>query len=716
LINIKKTLISASFALTTLASFTSNAAAVDGDDWLHTEGNQIVDKDGNAVWLTGANWFGFNATERTFHGLWSVNLESTLQTLADRGINILRVPISTELLWEWRNGVFSIPNVNGSTNTELVGQTNLQVFDRFLEVARELGMKVMLDAHSAEADNTGHLYPLWYKDAITPEIFYESWEWITERYKNDDTILAMDIENEPHGKPWADENFAKWDSSSDINNFKHACETASNRILAINPNILVLCEGIESYPRDGVNWNGTAGTEYFNTWWGGNLRGVRDHPINLGENQDQLVYSPHDYGPLVYRQSWFYEGFNRQTLQEDAWNDNWLFIHNEGIAPLLIGEWGGFLDGGDNETWMVALRDQLVEDRIHHTFWAVNPNSGDTGGLLLNDWTTIDEEKYAILKPALWQDSNGKFVSLDHAVPLGSSATSVSLSEFYGNQQPSVNISAPGADSDFVVSTSFILNYNLTQVAAVDIYLDNVLVKSNDSDGAETINVPNTEGPFNVRIEAIDASGSELGIDASRTFNALTEVVLVPSVEVSSPTNGDEIIAGQDFTLSVNYQNAVGFTVNFAGQSQIVLETNTVVLTAPDAAGDYPLNVTAVDSDQQALNASASINLSVTEAQTGGDVTCAVSQANVWPGGFTIGDLVVSNTSDSSISSWSVTLEFAPNVSLSSGWNAIYTGSSGTVSASNSPHNGNLAPGQATSFGFQGSYSGEFIAPTCSVN
>ena len=33
---------------------------------------------------------------------------------------------------------------------------------------------------------------------------------------------------------------------------------------------------------------------------GGNFRGVRDYPIDLGKYKSQLVYSPHDYGPLVY--------------------------------------------------------------------------------------------------------------------------------------------------------------------------------------------------------------------------------------------------------------------------------------------------------------------------------------------------------------------------------------------------------------------------------
>jgi hypothetical protein len=45
-----------------------------GKDWLHARGNKVVDAAGNEVWLTGTNWFGFNTSERVFHGLWTANL------------------------------------------------------------------------------------------------------------------------------------------------------------------------------------------------------------------------------------------------------------------------------------------------------------------------------------------------------------------------------------------------------------------------------------------------------------------------------------------------------------------------------------------------------------------------------------------------------------------------------------------------------------------
>ncbi|GAA2377794.1 hypothetical protein GCM10010170_083270 [Dactylosporangium salmoneum] len=100
---------------------------------------------------------------------------------------------------------------------------------------------------------------------------------------------------------------------------------------------------------------------------------------------------------------------------------------------------------------MLALRDLIAETHISQTFWVLNPNSGDTGGLLLDDWKTWDEAKYAMLKPALWQ-YNGKFVGLDHQVKLG--ANGMSLADRYGgtvnptdSASPSVSPSASKSSS-----------------------------------------------------------------------------------------------------------------------------------------------------------------------------------------------------------------------------------------------------------------------------
>ena len=222
-----------------------------------------------------------------------------------------------------------------------------------------------------------------------------------------------------------------------------------------------MVEGTEVYPKfeDGNDWTSPnidysryPYSYYHHTWWGGNFRGVKDHPIDLGKYQSQLVYSPHDYGPLVYDQTWFYDGFNQDTLMKDVWHDNWFFIIEDKIAPLLMGEWGGFMDDqhdadGRNRQWLTALRDLMIENRIHHTFWCFNENSGDTGGLLCNDFQDWDEVKYNFVKEALWQDENGKFISLDHKIKLGQGGNGISLSDYYSENPIPPNLTQPGTDA-----------------------------------------------------------------------------------------------------------------------------------------------------------------------------------------------------------------------------------------------------------------------------
>ncbi|PFG33829.1 cellulase family glycosylhydrolase [Sanguibacter antarcticus] len=542
------------------------ALTSDETDWLHVEGNQIVDENGKSVWMTGVNWFGFNASERVFHGLWSGNITSITKSMADRGINLVRVPISSELLLEWRNGETIMPNVNTYANPELAGLNNLEIFDYWLDLCEQNGLKVVLDAHSAEADNSGHVYPMWYKDAITTEDVYLGWEWFADRYKNNDTVIGADLENEPHGTQGATER-AKWDDSTDIDNFKYFAETAASRILAKNPNLLILVEGIEIYPKEGVEWTSTGLTDYYTNWWGGNLRGVAEHPIDLGEHQDQLVYSPHDYGPLVYQQPWF-EGtdWDRESLERDVWDPNWLYIHKQDIAPLLIGEWGGFLDDGPNEKWMVALRDLIAENRLHHTFWVLNPNSGDTGGLLTNDWATWDEEKYDILEPALWSQ-DGSFVSLDHEVPLGGagSTTGISLSEAVGGTvteptdpptEPSTDTVAPSTPTALAAGTTTTSTVPLTWTASTDavgvtgydVYQGSVKVASSTTPKYTVTGLaPATEYTFSVR--AKDAAGNVSA--ASTSVTATTAAATTPAGTCTVAYSANSWVDGFTGTLKV---------------------------------------------------------------------------------------------------------------------------------------------------------------------
>ena len=456
---------------------TLNAQAeedTNNDDWLHAVGSRLYDKDGNEVWLTGANWFGMNCTENSPHGLYAADINVFVENIANHGINIVRMPISTELLCSWMNGEpLEVKSMNCYANPELSkngdgkdpAKNSMEIFDIIMQKMKKYGIKVMVDVHSPAAHNSGHNYNLWYYDAsaadadnmvvgaysgeqITWDMWKDSITWLADKYKNDDTLIGYDLKNEPHGKrgyngTTCPTDIAKWDDSTDLNNWAYSATECANSILDVNPNALIFVEGVEQYPKTEKGytydtadiWQASADVSpWYGAWWGGNLRGVRDYPIQPDSGTSQIVYSPHDYGPSVYNQTWFDKDFTEQTLLDDYWYDTWAYVNAEDIAPLLIGEWGGHMDGGKNQQWMELLRDYMINHHINHTFWGLNPNSGDTGGLLSYDFMTWDTEKYDMFKESLWQtQKTGKYIGLDHQKALGNNGTGLSLSEFYAS-------------------------------------------------------------------------------------------------------------------------------------------------------------------------------------------------------------------------------------------------------------------------------------------
>ena len=398
--------------------------AKQGDDWLHTDGRRILDKDNKEVWLTGVNWFGYNTGTNTFDGLWNSKLEPTVKTIADHGFNLIRVPMSAQLINEWAAGKYPQANFNQAYNVAMTKMNSLEIFEYFLTLAEANGIKVMIDIHSAETNAAGHNANLWYTSKISVDNYYAALEWMAGRYKNNDTIIAYDLKNEPHGKPYEGDAAAIWNDTKKANNWKYVAETAAAKVLAKNPNVLIMVEGTEIYPKNpNGDYSSKDDKDYYFNWWGGNLRAVKDYPIDLGKYQDKLVYSPHDYGPTVYEQPWFKGSYDYNSLMKDCWHDNWFYIYEDNTAPLLIGEWGGFMRE-PNLTWMTYMRKLISTYHLNHTFWCLNANSGDTGGLLLDDFTTWDSDKYAFVKEVLWQE-NGKFVGLDHEIPLGDNGISL---------------------------------------------------------------------------------------------------------------------------------------------------------------------------------------------------------------------------------------------------------------------------------------------------
>jgi len=116
------------------------------------------------------------------------------------------------------------------------------------------------------------------------------------------------------------------------------------------------------------------------------------------------VYSIHDYPASVHAQPWFSAPDYPANLPA-LWDATWRYLHKTNVAPVLVGEFGTKLQTASDREWLTALASCLGTgvDGVHWTFWSWNPNSADTGGILKDDWQTVDTAKQAYLVPLMFK-------------------------------------------------------------------------------------------------------------------------------------------------------------------------------------------------------------------------------------------------------------------------------------------------------------------------
>ncbi len=346
--------------------------------FLSTYHGELVDATtGCQVILTGVNWFGFETSTLAPQGLWARNWKSMLQQMAHLGFNTIRLPF-TDQLFEPGSKPQSI---NYQLNPDLKGLQGLALMDKIIQGARSFGLKVILDRHDPTADQRPGL---WYTDHLSQSQWIQDWVMLAKHYRGNSTVIGADLANEPHSP-------ATWGTGDPNTDWRLAAQKAGNAILAANPNWLIIVEGVDTYQNASY-------------WWGGNLEGVRKFPVRLSE-PSKLVYSAHDYGPSVYNQPWFQapKPADLAHTLPAIWQKYWAYVQEDGIAPVLVGEFGGPSMGQDTEgVWQRTLVSFLKAHHISYTYWAWNPNSGDTGGILNNDWTTVNQSKLNVLKTYQW--------------------------------------------------------------------------------------------------------------------------------------------------------------------------------------------------------------------------------------------------------------------------------------------------------------------------
>jgi endo-1,4-beta-xylanase len=99
-------------------------------------------------------------------------------------------------------------------------------------------------------------------------------------------------------------------------------------------------------------------------------------------------------------------------------------------------------------------------------------------------------------------------------------------------------------------------------------------------------------------------------------------------------------------------------------------------------------------------------------ASPGGTGPCRVTNSiSAWNNGLT-DNITITNTGTATINGWSLRFTLASGQTITSGWNATYSPTSGQVTATNVSYNAGIPPGGSTTIGFQATHTGNTAAPS----
>jgi len=348
------------------------AAATQPVGWLHTSGSKILTASNQPHTIKAINWFGMETSNCAPHGLWKISLDEGLNQIAAFGFNTIRLPFSNQCLH-----AKTATSIDTSKNPMLANRTPMDIMDIVVARAAAHGLSIILDRHrpSSAAQSA-----LWYVSGYSESAWIADWKMLASRYATSPTVIGADLHNEPRGA-------ACWGCADASRNWSAAATRAGNAVLSANPRLLIIVEGVE------IQGSGET------TWWGGGLADVRARPMRLAVG-GRLVYSTHEYPPSVAAQQWFSAAEYPANL-DGQWDKTWGYLQKENIAPVLVGEFGTKLETRADEQWLDAFVSYLGGNNVSFAYWSFNPNSGDTGGLVKDDWVTPEASKLAALAPIL---------------------------------------------------------------------------------------------------------------------------------------------------------------------------------------------------------------------------------------------------------------------------------------------------------------------------
>ena len=357
-----------------ITSILPNSLAVVGVNY--TASSSKIYKNGVEIKMKGINYFGFETSDLTIHGLWARNWKSMIQQIKSTGFNAVRLPFCPKTLKP--NAVSSI---DYSKNTDLQGLNSIQIFDKVIDELNNNQIYILLDHHRPDCNAISEK---WYTPSYSENQWINDLRFVAKRYANKEYFFGLDLKNEPHDS-------ASWGTGNKAADWNLAAERAGKAVLYTNPNILIFVEGISQNP------SCISTTE---TYWGGNFEPYNCKPMNYSFiPKNKLVFSPHVYGPDVYLHS-YHNSPSYPSNMFSIWDTHFGFLHTVKNENVVIGEFGGMYGTGNPKD--IQYQDTLVEylkarKMCNSFYWTWNANSGDTNGILNLDWQTINTSKMTLL-------------------------------------------------------------------------------------------------------------------------------------------------------------------------------------------------------------------------------------------------------------------------------------------------------------------------------
>ena len=328
--------------------------------------------------VKGLSWFGQESKKRVPYGLWERPLTELLDFVAANGFNTLRFFVSLQNVAE---NLPTPQHFDAEDSPDLVGTNFIGMVQAVARRAAERGLLLVLVNHQVRNgypdDWPGEWDGRLFDDEFNEERVLQIWTQMAESFCTDAhwNIIGVDIMNEPYALGW--------------NEWADAAGRIGNHVLEHCPRWLVLVEGT------GNERPAEPGME-----WGENMIGVRSKRVRLS-NDSKLIYSPHIYGPGLFEANKIPEpeymdgpGFPRSCRA--VWERHFGYVRDLTKRPMIIGETGGHFRGRDRE-WQEEMVRWSIERGFGLIYFALNPNTHDTGGILLDDWTTPDEKKLELL-------------------------------------------------------------------------------------------------------------------------------------------------------------------------------------------------------------------------------------------------------------------------------------------------------------------------------